>query len=216
MALLVCEIFYSIQGESSFAGRPCAFVRLAGCNLSCSWCDTTYATKETAFPMSVDQIVEAAEKFDCPLVEITGGEPLLQEQTPLLAQALLGRGKTVLVETNGSLDISVLPADCIKIVDMKCPDSGQEGHNCYENLKRLAPLDEVKFVMASRRDYEFAKALMQGPFEEFFQNRAVHFSPVWGRLKPGDLAAWMLLDKSTARLGLQLHKIIFDPNARGV
>ncbi|MDI6797586.1 MAG: radical SAM protein [Desulfatibacillaceae bacterium] len=216
MALLVCEIFYSIQGESSFAGRPCAFVRLAGCNLACSWCDTAYASKENAIPMSVGQIVEAAEKFDCPLVEITGGEPLLQEQTPLLAQALADRGKTVLVETNGSLDIGLLPAKCIKIVDMKCPDSGQEKHNRYENLQSLAPWDEVKFVLASRRDYEFAKALMQGPFEEFFQNRAVHFSPVLGRLKPSELAAWMLADKSTARLGLQLHKIIFDPDARGV
>lgn len=211
MSLAVHEIFASIQGESSFAGLPCAFLRLCGCNLTCSWCDTTYATA-SASPYTVDEAVAALTAFGLPLVELTGGEPLLAPRTPELARRLLDAGLTVLVETNGSLDISVLPEGAIAIMDVKCPGSGMEAHNDYANLDRLRPRDEVKCVLADREDYRFALDVTRRVWER----RTVSFSPVSGRLDPAELAAWMVADRVRARLGLQLHKIIWSPDTRGV
>lgn len=211
MSLPVHEIFASIQGESSFAGWPCAFLRLSGCNLTCSWCDTAYAT-ETFTEMTVTAAVAALLAHGLPLVELTGGEPLLAPEVPALAVALADAGVTVLVETNGSLDIAVLDPRVVAIMDLKCPGSGMEGRNDYGNLARLRPRDEVKFVLAGREDYRFALDVAR----RVWDRNTVHFSPVPGALDPADLAAWMVADRARARLGLQLHKYIWNPETRGV
>src|SRR2546428_310788 len=151
--LTVNEIFYSIQGESSFAGRPCVFVRLTACDLRCSWCDTPYAFHEGR-KMSIDDVIAAVDGYGCPLVEITGGEPLLQEDVYDLMERLLAGGRTVMLETGGHRSIARVPRDVLKVVDIKCPGSGEEGRNDWSNLDRLAPHDEVKFVVADRQDYE--------------------------------------------------------------
>jgi 7-carboxy-7-deazaguanine synthase len=211
MSLRVHEIFSSIQGESSFAGWPCAFLRLSGCNLACSWCDTIHAADSYA-----EMRVEAAARalLDCglPLVELTGGEPLLAPETPALAAMLADSGVTVLVETNGSLDIGVLDARVIAVMDVKCPGSGMADRNDYANLDRLRVRDEVKFVLTDREDYRFA----MGMARRVWERNTVHFSPVAGALDPAELAAWMVADRVRARLGLQLHKYIWSPDARGV
>ena len=160
MALKVNEIFYSIQGESSFAGYPCVFVRLTGCNLRCSYCDTQYAYESGAV-MEIGDILKAVEGFSCPLVEITGGEPLLQHETPDLVKSLLDRDFQVLVETNGSLDIDLIDTGAVRIVDIKCPSSGEHLRNNSQNLKRLSPVDEIKFVIGTREDYDYAKRMLQ-------------------------------------------------------
>lgn len=209
--LRVHEIFASIQGESSFAGWPCAFLRLSGCNLACSWCDTLHAG-ESFTAMTVPDAVRAILDLGLPLAEITGGEPLLAPETPDLVAALADAGLTVLVETNGSLDISLLDPRAVAVMDVKCPGSGMEGRNDYANLERLRPRDEVKFVLADRADYDFAReiaARVRG-------GNMVHFSPVPGRLDAAALAAWMVADRVRARLSLQLHKYIWSPDARGV
>lgn len=211
MNLKVHEIFASIQGESGFAGWPCGFLRLCGCNLACSWCDTTYAL-DSFREMTVARAAGALLDLGVPLVELTGGEPLLAPGTPTLARDLADAGLTVLVETNGSLDISVLDPRVIAVMDVKCPGSGMEGHNDYGNLDRLRPRDEVKFVLAGRDDYLFALDVAK----RVWLRNTVHFSPVPGSLEPARLAAWMLADRVRARLGLQLHKIIWSPEARGV
>jgi 7-carboxy-7-deazaguanine synthase len=211
MTLKVHEMFASIQGESSYAGYPCAFLRLSGCNLDCRWCDTRYAAASFT-PLSVDAARQELLAFGLPLVEITGGEPLLAPETPALAASLADAGVTVLVETNGSLDIGVLDARVIAVMDVKCPGSGMEGQNDYANLDRLRPRDEVKFVLAGRGDYLFARDVAQ----RIAPGIAVHFSPVAGELDPAALAAWMVADASRARLALQLHKYIWSPDARGV
>ncbi|HCR14348.1 7-carboxy-7-deazaguanine synthase QueE [Solidesulfovibrio sp.] len=211
MSLKVHEIFASIQGESGFAGWPCAFLRLSGCNLSCRWCDTRYAL-ESYTEMSVDAATRALCAFGLPLVELTGGEPLLATETPALAAALADAGLTVLVETNGSRDIAVLDPRVVAILDVKCPGSGMEAQNDYANLDRLRPRDEVKFVLAGREDYRFAVDVAK----RVWATRMVHFSPVAGELDPAVLAAWMLADRARARLALQQHKIIWSPDARGV
>ena len=214
MQLNVCEIFFSLQGESSFAGLPCGFIRLAGCNLDCSWCDTRYARLES-IPMSLDQIIRKIEAFNCRLVEITGGEPLLQENTPELAHMLINKGYTVLVETNGSLPIGRLPETCIRIVDIKGPSSNEKNSFAFENLDHLSDHDEVKFVVGTQMDYEYAKNMINRHLTSRSAAK-IHISPVFGKMQPSTLAAWMLEDQLHARLSIQQHKIIWDPEKRGV
>jgi len=211
VTLKVNEIFYSIQGESSYAGLPCVFVRLTGCNLRCSYCDTTYAYEEGA-DLLIEKILERAKGYACRLVEITGGEPLVQAGTPELVARLLNQGHTVLMETNGSLDIGRVDTRCIKIMDIKCPSSGEASKNDLDNLRKLSDRDEVKFVLGTREDYEFAKGIALSRL----QGKVILFSTVFGRLEPKTLADWILEDRLDVRLQLQLHKYIWDPNLRGV
>ena len=214
MALEVCEIFYSIQGESTFCGLPCVFIRLAGCNLACSWCDTAYAAHEKTV-MSTDEVIGKIRAFACALVEVTGGEPLLQADTPRLIQELIDAGHQILLETNGSRDISGIHPDCIKIVDIKCPSSGEGSSFLDDNITHLSANDEVKFVIGAQQDYLFAKTFIQEKLCHISPLK-IHLSPVFGRITPEAIAAWMLQDRLPARLSLQLHKIIWDPDKRGV
>jgi len=214
LQLNVCEIFYSLQGESTFTGLPCVFIRLSGCNLNCSWCDTTYAGKESSV-MTFDQIVKKLESFSCSLVEITGGEPLVQDNTPALISLLLEKKYQVLVETNGSLSIKPLPRECIKIMDIKCPSSNESDSFLWENIPLLTCRDEIKFVISSREDYVFAKSIIKNNLSGIPQKR-IHLSPVFGCISSETIATWMLDDHLPARLSLQLHKIIWDPDKRGV
>lgn len=209
----ICEIYASIQGESSFTGYPCVFIRVSGCNLRCVYCDTRYAYEE-GDEMSLDDIVRRVESHGIKLVEITGGEPLFQEETPKLAEALLSAGYGVLVETNGSLDISVLPEGAVRIMDIKCPSSGESGSVRWENLWRLRPEDEVKFVITDRHDYEWARGIVRERFGRRGAN--ILFSPVFGELPPGVLVEWILDDKLQVRFQLQIHKYIWPHGARGV
>ena len=212
--LLVHEIYVSIQGESTHAGRPCAFVRLSACDLRCSWCDTPYAfTGGTK--TSVDAVIAAVEALGCPLVELTGGEPLLQaEAIPLMAQ-LGARGYEVLIETGGHLSIAGLPSDVVAIMDVKCPGSGEAAKMHWPNLDVLRAHDEVKFVIKDRVDYEYARHVAR---EHDLASRvhAVQFAPVFGVLTPADLARWILDDHLPVRLQLQQHKYVWAPDARGV
>ena len=225
--MIITEIFKSIQGEGTRAGLPCVFVRLTGCNLRCTWCDTEYAFYGGA-RRSLDEIVKqvgslAGHATDrITLVEITGGEPLLQQETPALSERLLAAGYTVVIETSGERFIGALPRQVVKIVDVKCPDSGEAGTFNMENLGALTGEDEIKFVIASRRDYDFARDFTaQHRLAE--RVRSVLFSPVfadpagrWPGLNARELAEWMLADRLPARLGLQLHKFIWDPAMKGV
>jgi len=209
----VSEIFKSIQGESTFAGLPCAFVRLAGCNLSCRYCDTRYA-QEGGESMLLEEILARVDSFGLPLVEITGGEPLCQASTPVLAKALLDRDYEVLVETNGSLDICVLPEGVVRIMDIKCPASGENKNFMWENIWKLRDRDEVKFVISDRHDYEWARGIVRERF-----GRARHqvlFSTVFGELPPRLLVKWILEDRLKVRFQLQIHKYIWPHTARGV
>jgi 7-carboxy-7-deazaguanine synthase len=215
VALKVNEIFYSIQGESSYAGRPCAFIRLTGCNLRCTYCDTTYAYEEGE-ELDVDVIVKRVESYRCPLVEITGGEPLIQEETPILINRLIEEGFEVLLETNGSQDISRVDNRCVKILDIKCPSSGQADKNDLENLGKLKDKDEIKFVIGDREDFEYAKSLLNEIDTNPSRTNPVHFSPVFGEIEPNILAKWILQEHLDVRLQLQLHKFIWDPEQRGV
>jgi 7-carboxy-7-deazaguanine synthase len=215
VSLQVNEIFYSIQGESSYAGRPCVFVRLTGCNLRCTYCDTRYAYEEGK-ELEIEDIADRVSSYACGLVEITGGEPLLQKDTPMLVDRLLDCGHQVLLETNGSRDISVVDSRCVKIVDIKCPSSGQADRNDLNNLGRLDGHDELKFVIGSRDDYAFAKGVLDSAKDRLPEAGRVHFSPVFGLIPPRMLAEWMLKDHLNARLNLQLHKIIWGPDQRGV
>lgn len=204
--MIITEIFKSIQGESSYAGLPCSFVRTTGCNLRCVWCDTEYAFyggKE----MSIAEVLAAIEPHHCMLVEITGGEPLLQPDVPELAAELLKRKHRVLVETGGALDISVLPSDVIKIVDVKCPESGMSEQMDWKNLGRLSPADEIKFVINSRQDYDWAVDVMKR--HQLHEKNAVLFSPVHKNLPPEQLAGWILEDNLSVRFQIQLHKILW-------
>jgi 7-carboxy-7-deazaguanine synthase len=212
--LKINEIFYSIQGESSFAGLPCVFVRLTGCNLRCSWCDTTYAYAEGC-NVTVDDILSRMQAYPCRLVEITGGEPLLQQETPVLAARLLDQGYTVLIETNGSKNIDILDSRCIRIMDIKCPSSRESGNTDFANLGRLTAHDEVKFVIGSREDYDYAKAALK-MLPDFFKIKNIHFSPLYVIMTPVMLAGWMLEDGVAARLTLQQHKIIWPDTLRSV
>jgi len=214
MTLLVNEIFYSIQGESLHSGRPCTFIRLTGCNLRCSYCDTRYAYEEGE-QMEIGIILERIAAYRCPLVEVTGGEPLFQNDTPILIQRLLTKGYTVLMETNGSFNISRVDKRCIKVVDIKCPSSGQNDNNDLENLKRLESKDQVKFVIGNREDYEYAIKTMKLIHADYPVDRIL-FSPVTGIMAPADLARWILDDNLNVRLHIQLHKIIWPGAPRGV
>ena len=212
--LTVNEIFHSIQGESTHAGRPCVFVRLTACDLRCSWCDTPYAFYEGR-KMTVDEVVAAVDRHGCPLVEITGGEPLLQDDVYPLMERLLEQGRTVMLETGGHRPITRVPRDVVKIVDVKCPGSGEAGRNEWSNLDALAPHDEVKFVIKDRTDYEFARDVIA---RHGLASRAaaVLLSPVHGVMDPRTLSEWMLADGVPARLQLQIHKFIWHPSTRGV
>ncbi len=204
MSLEVCEIFYSLQGETSFAGRPCVFVRLSGCNLRCSYCDTQYAWVPGT-KLEIAAIITEIHKYPTRLVELTGGEPLWQEETYILLRALCEAGYTCLLETNGSLWLEEMPDEVIRIIDVKCPGSGCGDDFMKWNLKQLKPRDELKFVLTSPWDYRFALDFIQA---NSLEDRTIHFSPVTSVLNPVILAQWMLRDGVTTRLQLQLHKIL--------
>jgi 7-carboxy-7-deazaguanine synthase len=225
--MVITEIFKSIQGEGTRAGLPCIFVRLTGCNLRCTWCDTAYAF-HGGTKYSVNEVAEKVKELSgagldrLPLVEITGGEPLLQPETPELAKKLLAAGYTVMIETSGDRFVGVLPREVIKIVDVKCPDSGEADTFHMSNLEAVDEKDEIKFVISTRRDYEFARdfTAAHGLAKRV---REVLFSPVfpdpagtWPGLNARELAEWILADGLTVRLGLQLHKFIWDPAMKGV
>jgi 7-carboxy-7-deazaguanine synthase len=212
--LTVNEIFHSIQGESSRAGERCVFVRLTACDLRCTWCDTPYAFYEGQ-KRTLDEVVAEVEQHGCRTVEITGGEPLLQEDVYPLMERLLAGGHTVMLETGGHRPIDRVPHEVIKIVDVKCPASGESSKNCWANLDRLAAHDEVKFVIADRGDYEFARDTVSR-YDLPSRCAAVLFSPVHGTLDSRLLAEWMLADRVPARLQLQVHKFIWSPTQRGV
>ena len=212
--LTINEIFHSIQGESTHTGRPCVFVRLTACDLRCSWCDTPYAFTEGQ-KMTLDDVLERVEEYGCDLVEITGGEPLLQSDVYPLMEQLLASGKTVMVETGGHRSIKDVPSDVIRIVDVKCPGSGEASKNYWENLDLLTPRDEVKFVIRDRADYEYAKDIVAG-HRLVDRTAAVLFSPVHNVLPSKELATWILADRLPVRLQLQAHKYIWDANTRGV
>ncbi|HVR42275.1 MAG TPA: radical SAM protein [Thermoanaerobaculia bacterium] len=208
----VTEIFHSIQGESSHVGRPCIFIRLTGCNLRCVWCDSEY-TFTGGEKMSIEQILERISAWDCRLVEVTGGEPLAQSESLDLIRELADRGYEVLIETSGSIDLAPVDRRAKIILDVKCPGSGEESKNFWPNLERLREHDEVKFVIADRRDYEWALEVVRS---RGIDPRRVLLSPVWGTLDLRMLAEWMLADGLQARLQTQLHKHIWGGEARGV
>lgn len=212
--LTINEIFYSIQGESTYAGRPCVFVRLTACDLRCTWCDTAYAFHEGR-KRTLDEVMAEVDAYDCPLVEVTGGEPLLQEEVYPLMEALLEHGRTVLIETGGHRSTERVPEHVITILDVKCPGSGEAHRNDWSNLTRLRPHDEVKFVIKDRADYEFARDVIE---RHGLEGRAgaLLFSPVHGVLDPKLLSEWVLADRLPVRVQLQVHKYIWDPNTRGV
>lgn len=211
----ITEIFHSIQGESSYAGRPCVFIRTTGCNLRCSWCDTEYAF-HGGRELSLDQILIEVARIggDCRMAELTGGEPLLQHEIGSLAQRLLDAGYTVLCETSGSLPVTRVPSEVIKIVDFKCPGSGEVEANDWANLEHLDPArDELKFVIADRADYEWARDQI---LERSLARYIVHLSPEFDSMDRRQLAEWVLADSLPVRVQLQLHKFIWAPTARGV
>ena len=214
--LRISEIFDSIQGESHWAGYPCTFLRLAGCNLDCTWCDTRFARgPQSGEPREVDDLVAEVRRRGQPTVEVTGGEPLLQSETPKLLGALLaGRGQRVLLETNGSLPLDAVPAGVHVIMDLKPPGSGMVEHNRWANLGRLRPGDEVKIVCCDRTDYEWAR----GVIDEYHLRRRtrVSLSPVLGALEPNEMAEWLLADRLDVRLQIQLHKVLWPERERGV
>lgn len=211
--LKIYEIFYSIQGESTFAGRPCVLVRLTGCQMRCSWCDTEYAFHGGEW-RSIPQVLETVAGLGCPLVEVTGGEPLLQPGCLPLLTALCDAGYEVLLETGGGLDIAPVDPRVRRILDIKCPASGESGNNRWENLGHLRSTDEVKFVVANQADYEWARGVIA---ERGLAGVCpLHFSPVWESCPPAELAAWILADRLPVRLTLQQHKILWGKDTRGV
>ena len=212
--LTINEIYHSIQGESTWAGRPCVFVRLTFCDLRCSYCDTAYAFYEgekTPLPAIVERVL----KFACPLVEITGGEPLLQKNVLPLMTMLADAGMIVLLETSGAHDISKVDARVHRIMDLKTPGSGECERNLWSNIPHLTLRDEVKFVIGSREDYEWSREKMR-EYDLSKQCHAVLFSPIFGRIEPREIVEWMLADKLEARFQLQMHKFIWSPTRRGV
>lgn len=213
----VIEIFTSLQGESTFAGQRCTFIRLAGCNLRCTYCDTRFAYDETATatPMTLDEILLHIDVKSAPLVELTGGEPLLENQLPILIKELQLRGKTVLVETNGSCDISVLPEGTIRIMDIKTPGSGMESSNLFKNIPLLTHNDEIKFVITSYDDFLYAENVIH-EYRLLKYTNKIHYSPCADAITYADLAQWILDAQSPARFQIQLHKIIWPNETRGV
>ena len=209
----VNEIFKSIQGESTYAGLPCTFVRLTGCNLRCSYCDTTYAYEE-GDNLTTEEVLARVQALGCSLVEVTGGEPLLQKDVYALITKLLEKGYQVLLETNGSLDISPVDSRAIRIMDIKCPDSGMSGKMDWKNLERLKGNDEVKFVLSSGDDYQWAKAVISR--YDLEKKVTVLLSPAFERLEARTLAKWILHDALPVHLQLQLQRYIWPQGARGV
>ncbi len=212
--MVITEIFKSIQGESTYAGLPCLFVRLTGCNLRCHWCDTAYAFYGGQ-KMSVADVLARLRQLGGKTVELTGGEPLLQQEVYPLTDHLLTEGYRVLVETSGERNVGQLPREVVKVVDVKCPGSGEEGKFCFDNLALLEPKDQIKFVILNEDDYRYAR--------DFLAQHDLHrhvdeviFSPVFDQLAPRNLAEWILRDGLEVRMGLQLHKFIWGPEARGV
>lgn len=212
--MVITEIFKSIQGESTYAGLPCVFVRLTGCNLRCHWCDTAYAF-HGGRQMSLDEVLARVRGYGGNLVEITGGEPLLQPDIIPLAETLIEEGYRVLVETSGERFVGNLPESVVKIVDVKCPASGEGGKFCRENLQALDGKDQLKFVILDRNDYDYAKDFLQ-EHRNRLRVEEVILSPVFGRLPARQLTEWILADGLRVRLGFQLHKFIWDPDTRGV
>lgn len=217
--LKVNEIFYSIQGESTHAGKPCVFVRLTYCNLRCTYCDTEYAFY-SGRDMTVEDVIRTVQSYTCKTVEVTGGEPLLQERVYDLMIRLCDMGFEVMIETGGSLDVEKIDPRVLKIVDMKCPSSGMQEKNYYPNLNKLLPTDELKFVIGDRNDYEWAKALI-AQYPHTKQINSILFSPVFDTIEPVSMVNWMLEDKlqtivPNIRFQIQLHKVIWSPETRGV
>jgi 7-carboxy-7-deazaguanine synthase len=211
--LRINEIFYSIQGESTHAGQPCVFVRLTGCNLRCVWCDTAYAFHEGR-EMSVDEVLERVAGYGCRLVEVTGGEPLLQDDVIPLLRRLVEGDHEVLLETGGSLPIEQVPLGVRRIIDVKCPASGESEKNRWENLEHLRRGDELKFVLAGRQDYDWAVSQIRT--RDLADRCPLLLSPVHGELAPADLAGWVLEDRLAVRVQLQVHKLLWPGITRGV
>jgi 7-carboxy-7-deazaguanine synthase len=209
----ICELFYSIQGESSYAGYPCFFIRLAGCNLRCSYCDTRYAYTGKHVFYSISQILVALEKYPGVLVEITGGEPLQQQVIYPLFDELLAADRSVLLETNGSLSLENVPKEVIKIMDMKCPGSGMHEKMNFDNFSFIEQKDEIKFVISSREDYIWATQILRA--YDLHNVTTVTFSPVASGLQAATLAAWILEDRLPVRLRLQLHTIVWPAKTKG-
>ena len=207
------EIYLSVQGESTHTGLPCVFIRLTGCNLRCSWCDTAYAFHEGK-NMSIDEILQKVASFGIHLVEITGGEPLMQDNVYTLMRRLIESGYKVMLETGGSISLERVPKDVIKIMDLKCPGSGEQEKNNLDNLKLLAPHDEVKFVILDKKDYEWSRDIIK----RYKINETAHIliSPVFDKLELKEIVKWILKDRLPVRLQTQLHKIIWDKNTIGV
>lgn len=212
-AFTVTEIYASVQGESSYAGLPCTFIRLTGCPLRCRWCDTAYAFKGGK-TMTQDEILAEVERLKVPLVELTGGEPLAQPGTPKLMQELVDRGYKVLIETSGSESIADLPTATHVIMDLKCPGSGMQDRNLWRNLDLLKPTDEIKFVLASREDFDWAREVIRK--ERLDERFKLLFSCAWGHLEPRELASWMVAEPHLGRMQLQQHKYIWGPRTKGV
>ena len=207
------EIYLSVQGESTHTGLPCIFIRLTGCNLRCSWCDTAYAFHEGK-NMSIDEILQKVESFGIHLVEITGGEPLMQDNVYTLMRSLIEKGYKVMLETGGSISLERVPKEVIKIMDLKCPGSGEQEKNNLDNLKLLVPHDEVKFVILDKKDYEWSRDIIK----KYKINETAHIllSPVFDKLELKEMVKWILEDRLPVRLQTQLHKIIWDKNTIGV
>jgi 7-carboxy-7-deazaguanine synthase len=213
LTMRVTEIFHSIQGESTFAGQPCVFVRLTGCPLRCTWCDTEYAFYGGS-GQSIEQILAKVESYGCRLVEVTGGEPLAQPESLTLITRLCERGFDVLIETSGAIDTAAVDARAHVILDVKCPGSGMSDRMHWPNLDRLTGKDEVKFVLTDRSDYDWACHVLAQ--YELASRCPVLMSPVFGSLDVRQLAEWILADRLPVRLQLQLHKLIWTPDMRGV
>ena len=207
------EIYLSVQGESTHTGLPCIFIRLTGCNLRCSWCDTAYAFHEGK-NMSIDEILQKVESFGIHLIEITGGEPLMQDNVYTLMRKLIKKGYKVMLETGGSISLERVPKEVIKIMDLKCPGSGEQEKNNLDNLKLLVPHDEVKFVILDKKDYEWSRDIIK----RYKINETAHIliSPVFDKLELKEIVKWILEDRLPVRLQTQLHKIIWDKNTIGV
>lgn len=212
--LRITEIFYSIQGESSYAGMPCVFIRLTGCNLRCSWCDTTYSFSGGSW-MTQDEIIAEVALYPCRLVEITGGEPMLQPYVNDLMKRLADSGYTVMLETSGSLDVSDVDSRVVKIVDVKCPASNEHERNYWKNLENLQEHDEIKFVVANRADYVYAINIIK-KYKLGLRRQAPLISPVHSMINLEDLARWVLDSNERVRLQIQLHKSIWGDNVQGV
>ena len=212
--LLVNELFYSIQGESSFAGQPCYFIRLAGCHLRCSYCDTEYAFFE-GYRETVACCIQKAKECGCSLVEVTGGEPLLQSEVHKLLTGLCDEGFQVLLETAGAIEFQDVDPRVYKIVDVKCPSSGMASRNIPDISDKLGPKDELKFVIGDKRDFEWAHSWLKNEGKDIPEKIPIHFSPTQGRCTPEELGGWILEQKLPVRLNLQIHKIIWPDKSRG-